>query len=324
MCPTPGRGDCGHVSLRARAAWFRASRHRDGARRHTSVTVSDTRPWRNETWAFRQPRLERQVVVARPLVPRACVVARAVSRQARNASVASASGARMAVRNDLVRIAESSSDLIRCKRLAGTGEELLHRQVARARNAALARVARIAVLASELLFRTNVEDHQRRILEPARKLVARRNGVEARFEAGLHRMQLDLPDLQLARPRSNAAEENGDARMSRELRHLRRGHRAHAVAAVVEDEPLVAGHAVTPQAQADLRRERLQHLAIAHRRRRAQNERPRTGNVSARVRVRPAHVAEEQVVCPELAFEPCDVDDGRKLRHCRRTRAGSR
>ena len=38
------------------------------------------------------------------------------------------------------------------------------------------------MLASELLFRANVEDHQRRVLEPARKLVARRHGVEAGLE----------------------------------------------------------------------------------------------------------------------------------------------
>src|SRR6266550_5096495 len=186
----------------------------------------------------------------------------------------------MAVRNDFLRIAESSPDLIGCKRLARTGEELLHREVARAGNATLAGIARIAVLPSELLLRTNVEDHQRRILEPPRKLVARRNGVETRFEARLHRMQLDLPDLQLARPRGDSPEENGDTRMSCKLGHLCRRHRTHAVATVVEDKPLVAGHAVTAQAQADLRRERLQHLAIAHRRRRAENERPRTGNVS--------------------------------------------
>ena len=112
--------------------------------------------------------------------------------------------------------------------------------------------------------------------------------------------------------------------MSCELRHLRCWHRTHAVAAVVEDKPLVAGHAVTAQAQADLRRERRQHLAIAHRRRRAQNERSRTGNVSPRMRVRATDVAEEEVFRAELVLEPRHVDDGRQLRHGRRTHAGSR
>jgi hypothetical protein len=35
------------------------------------------------------------------------------------------------------------------------------------------------------------------------------------------------------------------------------------------------------------------------------------------MRVRPTHIAEEQIACSELALEPGDVDDGRKLRHGR-------
>src|SRR6266516_3899938 len=173
----------------------------------------------------------------------------------------------MAVRHDVRRIAQASSDLIRWQRLAGTGEELLDGDVPRARYATLARVARIAVFAFELLLRANVEDHQRRVLEPAHQLVARWHGVEAGLEGRLHWMQFDLSHLQLAPPGGNAAEQHGHTRMSCKLCHLSGGHRADAVAAVVEDEPLVAGHPVTPEAQTDLRRERLQHLPIAHRRR---------------------------------------------------------
>src|SRR5439155_10348963 len=218
----------------------------------------------------------------------------------------------------------SSPDLIRRKGLAGAYEELLHRDMTRARNPALARVARIPVLALELLFRTNVEDHERRVLEPAHELVARGNGIEAWFEARLHRVQLDLSDLQLTWPGGDSAEQHGNTWMSCKLRHLRGGHRAHAVAAVVENEPLVAGYAVTPQPQPDLGRERLEHLAIAHRRRRAKDERPGPGDVSSPMGVRPTHVTEDQVLRSVFALEPGDVDDGRKLRHGPGTPAGSR
>src|SRR3954469_21595978 len=126
----------------------------------------------------------------------------------------------MAVRDDLGRIAEPSPDLIRGKWLPGGGKELFHRDVPRAWNTTLARVAGIAVLASELVLRADVEDHQRRVAEPPRQLVPRGNRVEVGLEARLHRMQLDLADLQLAGPGRNAAEQHGHVRMSCKLRHL--------------------------------------------------------------------------------------------------------
>ena len=112
--------------------------------------------------------------------------------------------------------------------------------------------------------------------------------------------------------------------MPGQLRHLGSGHRTHAVATVVEDEPFLAGDAVAAKTQANLRRERLEHLAVAHRRRGAEHERPRAGNMAARVRVRPAHVAEHEVLRAELALEPVDVHDGGQLRHDRGTPSGSR
>ena len=110
--------------------------------------------------------------------------------------------------------------------------------------------------------------------------------------------------------------------MTGELRHLRRGHGADPVAAVVEDEPLGAGHAVTSQPQAHFRRQRLEHGGVAHRRWRAEHERLRPGDMTAGVSVRTAYIAEEQVVRPELPLEPVDVDDRGQLRHGRETHAG--
>src|SRR6185503_8235424 len=147
---------------------------------------------------------------------------------------------------------------------------------------------------------------------------------ETRLEARLDWLQLDLSDCGVSRPAGEAAEQYRDPRMSRELRHLRGRHRADAVAAVVQHEPLFAGDAVAAQTQADLRGERLEHLAVAHRRRRPEHEWARPGDVPAGVRIRPAHVAEDEVVGPELGLEPLDVDDGGQVRHARGTLAGCR
>ena len=196
--------------------------------------------------------------------------------------------------------------------------------VSRPRDVSLARIARIPALTLELDIGADVQDHEHPIVESAEKLVARRHRIEARLERRLDRVQLDLADLGLAAPRGEAAEQHRNARMSGELGHLRRGHRADTVAAVVEHQALVAGDAVAAQSKPDLRRERLQHVAVAHRRRRSEHERARAGNVPACMRVRPAHVAEHEILRAELAFEPVDVDDGRKLRHDRGTPSGAR
>ena len=111
--------------------------------------------------------------------------------------------------------------------------------------------------------------------------------------------------------------------MPRELCHLRSGHRADAVAAVVEHEPLAARHPVPAQAQPDLRRERLEHGRIAHRRRRPEHERSRRRDMTARVSVRPTDVADDEIIVGEVVLEPGHVDDRGELRHGRRPlRAG--
>ena len=109
--------------------------------------------------------------------------------------------------------------------------------------------------------------------------------------------------------------------MPGELRELRGRHRAHAVAAVDEHEPLVAGDAVPAQAQRDLLRELLHRRLVGPGRRRAEHERARAGDVSAHVRVRPAHVADDEIGFAEVPGEPGGVDDAWKVRprHRRRT-----
>ena len=97
--------------------------------------------------------------------------------------------------------------------------------------------------------------------------------------------------------------------MARELGHLRGRHRADAVAAVDEHEPLAARDPVPPQAQRDLLRERARRLLVRRRRRRAEHERPRARDVPAHVRVRAADVTDDEIVLAEMLREPAGVDD---------------
>src|SRR5262249_24043596 len=92
-----------------------------------------------------------------------------------------------------------------------------------------------------------------------------------------------------------AAGEDGTVRRAGELRELRRRHCPDAVTTVVEHEPLLTGDPVAAKTEADLLGQRLDHFGIAHRRRRAQHERPRPGDVASRVGVRPAYVADDAV-----------------------------
>ena len=139
---------------------------------------------------------------------------------------------------------------------------------------ALAGITRIAALAVELLLGADVEQHQVLLAEPAFELRSGRQRVEPGLELSLDRLELDLAGCELVRPGGDAAEQHGHARMARELGELGRRHRADAVAAVINDEPFLAGDAVPAQSQAHLSGERFDHLGIAHRRRRAEHERP--------------------------------------------------
>src|SRR5262249_21178816 len=109
--------------------------------------------------------LERQVVVTRPLVPRACVVARLVARCAQRERRQCGTRAGVAVRDDLLRFADERSQFVRADRRARAGEEILDVHVTRSRDVSLARIARIAGFAGELLGRPHVEDRERLVLE---------------------------------------------------------------------------------------------------------------------------------------------------------------
>ena len=164
-----------------------------------------------------------------------------------------------------------------------------------ARDVALAGVARVAAAPRELLLGPDIEERQPLPPTAPLDLIAGGQRVEARLELDLDRLELDLTDLLIARPRGDAAEQHGDPRVAGQFGELSRRHRADAVAAVVEHKPLLAGDAVAAQAQADLLRERLDHIGVAHRRRRAEDQRPRPRNVPAGVRVRPTHIADHEV-----------------------------
>jgi hypothetical protein len=101
--------------------------------------------------------------------------------------------------------------------------------------------------------------------------------------------------------------------MTCELGELRGGHRPHAVAAVDEHEPFLTGDAVTAKPECYFLRELLHHRLVRTGRRRAEHERARTGNVAAHVRVRPAHVAHDEVGLAEVRSKPFRVDDTWKV-----------
>ena len=77
---------------------------------------------------------------------------------------------------------------------------------------------------------------------------------------------------------------------------------------------------VPAQPQRDLLRELGDRVVVGARRRRAEHERARAGDVTAHVRVRPAHVADDEVVFAEVLGEPGGVDDAWKLRQRHRER----
>ncbi len=130
-------------------------------------------------------------------------------------------------------------------------EQLADVEVPRARDVALARIALVAAAARVLVRRPHVEDRQRRIVEPACKVLPRRECLRISLEIGLylpHVIELDRALVELALPTGDAAEEDRHLRMARELGHLRGRHRADAVAAIDEHEALAARDSVPPQA----------------------------------------------------------------------------
>ena len=124
-----------------------------------------------------------------------------------------------------------------------------------------------------------------------------------------HYRQHELPDIfNKVKPVPDAAEEDRNAWMPRQLGHLRRRHRADPVAAVDEHEPLAARDPVPPQPQRDLLREGARRLLVRRGGRRAEHERPRARDVAAHVRVRAADIADDEIVLPEMLDEPPGID----------------
>src|SRR5439155_20187093 len=142
----------------------------------------------------------------------------------------------------------------------------------RAREMTLPRVTRIPGAPRVLVGRPDVEDRELRVVEPREELVTSRERGEPRLQANLDRREVRRPELQLPRPLGETAQQDGDLRMARQLGELRRHDRPEAVAAVVEDESLLAGHAVAAEPETDLGRERAHRVGIRHRRRRADDE----------------------------------------------------
>jgi hypothetical protein len=173
-------------------------------------------------------------------------------------------------------------------------------------------IAGAPLLPRVLLLAPDVEQREQRIAEPRLDLLPRRQRTRVCLERALaHRLELDRPFDELARPRRHASEQDRDVRMPGELGHLRRRHRADTVAAIDEHEALRTGDAVSAQAQRDLFCELGHRSGVGSGRRRAEDERTRTGDVAPRVRVRAAHVPDHDVTVVEVRGKPRRVDDRR-------------
>ena len=123
---------------------------RIAARRPSGPTPRWRRRFRDDPRSDPPLPLERQLVVARPLVPRAGVVPGPVAGRPERHRGDGRARARVAVRDDLRALgqADERADLLRRQRHARRREELARLEVPRARDVALARVARIAALAA--------------------------------------------------------------------------------------------------------------------------------------------------------------------------------
>src|SRR5581483_9353060 len=135
------------------------------------------------------------------------------------------------------------------------------------------RVARVAAFPAVLVGAPHVQDRQLRIVEPPAQLLERRYGLEAGLELVATLVQLHHSFLELARPGGKAARHHRHCRVARELGELSRRGSLDVLAAVVEDETLLARDAVAAQAKPDLRSEAGEDLAVGDRSRRAEHER---------------------------------------------------
>ena len=256
--------------------------------------------------------LERELVVPAPLVPGAGVVARVVARRAQRERCEGRARAGVAVRDDLrsLRQADELADALRRRRLARARRTGRRRRGAARRGcvpAAGRTRCRLARCTRPACGRRGSSATRRRAAPRSRRASAwRAASARGRPRAPARARRLPPPR---ARPAGHAAEQDGDVRMPGELGHLERRHRADSVAAVDEHEPLAARDPVPPQPQRDLLRERRHRRLVGAGRRRAEHERARAGDVAAHVRVRAAHVADDEILVPEMLLQPRSVDD---------------
>ena len=193
--------------------------------------------------ALRELALERQLGVAAPLVPRAGVVARVVAGRAQRERRERGARAGVAVRDDLGALgrADERADLLGGKRAARRAEERRRPHALRAGDVPLPRIARAAALARVLLLAADVEERRARG-RPSRDASSCRVGSARGFgssDASRTGSSSTGPSASSPCHAGDAAEQDRDARVPGELRHLRGRHRTDAVAAVDEHEPLV-------------------------------------------------------------------------------------
>src|SRR5207245_1900006 len=105
----------------------------------------------------------------------------------------------------------------------------------------LSRVARVTALPAEFVLAADVEEHEARVTQPGGDLLPRRHGVEPRLELGAGLVELHDAGLELALPACHSAREHRHPGMAGELGDQQRRGGGDAVAAVVEDEALLAG-----------------------------------------------------------------------------------
>src|SRR5439155_11303251 len=93
-------------------------------------------------------------------------------------------------------------------RHAWTREERAHLDVFRTRYVPLARVARVACPARELLLPADIDECERRVAEAAAELGQRRERLEPRRQLGTGAVELDDARFEVALPAGQAAGEH--------------------------------------------------------------------------------------------------------------------
>ena len=219
----------------------------------------------------------------------------------------------MAVGDDVDVVGEcgQSLDLVGSSWPTGCREERGHLDVSRPGNVTLARIARRAGPAGELLRTTDVDQGERRVVEAPSQLVQCGERVEPRLELDPRLVEDDRALVHGTLPRREASGEHCDVRMPGQLDHLECRGGGDAAAFVVEHEPLFARDAVATQPQSHLTSEGLDEVRARELAGRADHERDRARQVTTGVSVRPAHIGKQDVVVARVLCHPVRSYDGR-------------